>query len=56
MLRIWCFDINEDRPDKSVKKGERRIVPLHPFIVEDINFIGYVKSLRDQKGRVFPVL
>jgi integrase len=53
---VWCLDINEDKPDKSVKKGERRIVPLHPFICVELNFIEYVKSLKDQEGRVFPEL
>jgi integrase len=53
---VWCLDINESRPDQSVKKGERRIVPLHPFIWKEIDFIGYIKNLKDQKGRVFPEL
>ncbi|HHP7234643.1 MAG TPA: DUF6538 domain-containing protein, partial [Desulfobacterales bacterium] len=53
---IWCLNIEEDRPDKSVKTGEKRLVPLHPFLIEDLNFIGYVRSLDDQKGRVFPKL
>ena len=53
---VWCLDINEDNPDKSVKTSERRIVPLHPFLVEELNFVGYVKSLPDQKDRIFPEL
>ena len=53
---IWCLSIEEDKPDKSVKTGEKRVVPLHPLIVDDLNFIGYVKSLPDQEGRVFPKL
>ena len=56
MRWIWCLDINEDKPDQSVKKGERRIVPLHPFIWKELNFIKYIKGLKDQKGRVFPEL
>ncbi|MFO7738929.1 MAG: site-specific integrase [Desulfatiglandaceae bacterium] len=53
---IWCLNIVEDKPDKSVKTGEKRIVPLHPFIIEDLNFVGYVRGLPDQAGRVFPEL
>jgi integrase len=52
----WCLNIVEDKPDKSVKTGEKRVVPLHPFIIEDLNFVGYVKSLSNQEGRVFPDL
>lgn len=53
---IWCFDINQNKPDKSVKTSERRIVPLHPFLAEELNFVGYVKSLPDPKDRIFPEL
>jgi integrase len=53
---VWCFDINEDKPDKSVKSSERRIVPLHSFLVQDLNFVGYVQSLPNQDGRIFPEL
>jgi integrase len=53
---FWCLDINEDRSDKSVKTSERRIVPLHPFLTHDLNFVGYVQSLPDKDGRIFPEL
>jgi len=52
----WCLNIEEDRPDKSVKTGEKRLVPLHPFLTDDLNFLGYIQSLPDQDGRVFPKL
>jgi integrase len=52
---IWCLDINQDKPDKSVKTSERRIVPLHPFLVNDLNFVGYVQNI-PQDGRIFPEL
>jgi len=53
---LWCFDIKEeeDKPDKSVKTSEKRVVPLHPFLVNDLNFVGYVKNLPDKNGRIFP--
>lgn len=55
---IWCFNIKEeeDKPDKSVKTGEKRLVPLHPRLVNDLNFVKYVKNIPDQKGRIFPEL
>jgi len=53
---INVLDINQDKPDKSVKTNERRMVPLHPFLVDDLRFVDFVKSLPDQEGRVFPEL
>ena len=53
---IWVLDINQDEPDKSVKTHERRLVPLHPFLVEDLKFVDFVNGLLDQEGRVFPEL
>jgi integrase len=52
----WCLNIVQDKPDKSVKTEEKRLVPLHPFLINDLNFIGYVRNLPDQEGRVFPKL
>jgi len=53
---INVLDINQDKPDKSVKTNERRMVPLHPFLVDDLRFVDFVKSLPDQEGRVFSEL
>ena len=57
---LWCLDINEsDAPDlKSVKTSEQRIVPLHPFIVDELRFVEFVKSVRPRgkNARVFPEL
>ena len=53
---IWCLDINADKPGKSVKNSERRIVPLHSFLIDDLNFVGFVQSLPDRDGRIFPEL
>ncbi|WP_319524603.1 site-specific integrase [uncultured Desulfosarcina sp.] len=51
---IWCIDIRDDNAErKSVKTGERRIVPLHPFLVEDLHFPDYVKSIPATKKRIF---
>jgi len=52
---VWALDINENRPDQSVKTSEQRFVPLHDFIVTDLRFIDYIHNL-PQDGRVFPEL
>ena len=53
---IWVFDIDETRPDQSVKAHEKRYIPLHPFITDELNFIEYAHRLSDQNGRLFPEL
>ena len=53
---LWIFDIDETREDQSVKAHEKRYIPLHPLIVDDLNFIKYAHSLPDQGGRLFPEL
>ena len=52
---VHSLDFIENKPDKSVKPGAERVVPLHDFLVQDLKFIGYIKSL-PQDGRVFPAL
>ncbi|WP_319526026.1 site-specific integrase [uncultured Desulfosarcina sp.] len=49
---VWCIDIRDDNAErKSVKTGERRIVPLHPFLVEDLRFPEYVHNIPESKGK-----
>ncbi|AFL69389.1 site-specific integrase [Sulfurospirillum barnesii] len=59
---IWCFDINEDINSqgelvKSVKnEPSKRIVPMHPKLVE-LGFLDYYRSIvTDKHTRVFPLL
>ena len=43
---IWCLDIN-DTGTKNVKtESGRRLVPLHPFIVEELRLPEYVERLK----------
>jgi integrase len=44
--------IHEDDPDKSVKTGERRNVPIHPALVAE-GFLDYARSV-PQDGPLFP--
>jgi len=53
---IWVLDINETRPDQKVKDHEKRYIPLHPFITDELKFVEYAHSLPDKSGRVFPEL
>ena len=46
---IHYLDINSNTPDKSLKNASScRIVPLHPFIVNDLNFIRYIEKLKSK--------
>ncbi len=54
---IWCFDFNQQR-NKSIKTSAGiRKVPIHPFLLNELNILGYVEQLQ-QKGatRLFPEL
>ena len=52
---VWCLEIDEKYPDQSVKTSEKRLVPLHPFLIDDLKFHEFVKSQRaDQpEGRLW---
>ena len=41
---IYCLNIEEKYPDQSVKTSEKRIIPLHPFLIDDLKFHMYVQS------------
>jgi integrase len=46
---VWCFDVNKDTPDKTLKsKAARRIVPIHTTLIE-VGFIGVRRD--DEEGR-----
>lgn len=47
---VWCININDDTEDKQIKNlASHRLVPLHPFLVEDLGIIQRVKYLQSQK-------
>lgn len=51
---LWCLDIREDNAaKKSVKTGERRVIPLHPLLVDELRFPQFVESIDRRKKRVF---
>jgi integrase len=54
---VWFIDIN-DKGDKKVKtKSARRLVPMHPFIANELKLPDYVKKLKGEgETRLFPEL
>jgi integrase len=51
---IWYLNINDDRDKQLKNDASERIVPLHPFLVEDLGFHKYVAGVRRSKyQRVF---
>lgn len=60
---IWVLDINDNpSSDGVVRKGlktdnARRLIPLHDYLINDMNFIGFVESVKAEgHERLFPGL
>ena len=55
---VWTFDFNENASDKHLKtKAGKRLVPLHPVLVNDLKLPEYAQKLREQgRERLFPEL
>ncbi len=51
---IWCFDVNDDTEDKSLKKRRNRLLPVHPKLIE-LGLIRYKNSL-PVDSQLFPAL
>jgi integrase len=54
---VWVFDINQKEEKKLKNPGSERLVPIHPFLLDDLKIISYVESQRRKgEGRLFPEL
>jgi integrase len=55
---IYVIDVIGDEKEKNLKnKTSRRLVPLHNFLVNELNLLGYVERLRKKgEARLFPEL
>ena len=54
---IWYFDIIADTDDKRVKDNKIRHVPIHPFLIDELNFLKLIEHLRSEgEVKVFPDL
>lgn len=54
---VWVLDIN-DKHEKRIKtKSSMRLIPLHPFLVDDLGIVRHAQKLREQSHkRLFPEL
>jgi integrase len=53
---VWIFDVKNEG-DRGVKTlSSNRIIPLHPFLVEDLKLPPYVAKLKNREKRLFPEL
>ena len=55
---VWVFDINAKTEDKRLKTpSSARVVPIHPFLLDELRLIQRVESLHDKgEQRLFPEL
>jgi len=55
---VWYFWVTDERPDQHLKNmASKRHVPIHPFLLNELNLRGYVQRLRKRRTtRLFPEL
>jgi len=53
---VWCFDINNKDEKKTKTPSSKRLVPIHPYLIE-LGLLEYVTHLQKKgKIRLFPEL
>jgi len=51
----WVFDVNNLGDRRTKTDPSQRLVPVHPFLLEELNFLGLINSLSDEGyDRLFP--
>lgn len=46
---VWVFEVRENSEDKSIKTtATKRLVPIHPFVLKELNFLRLCKDLRSK--------
>lgn len=54
---VYCIDINDLGGKKLKTLSSRRLVPLHPRLINDLGLLSYVEHLRSKgEDRLFPEL
>lgn len=55
---IACISINDENGDKKLKTpAAKRIIPIHPILIDKLSFLGYVEKQRKAgQPRLFPEL
>lgn len=52
---LWCVELDKRFEGQTIKTDAGvRVIPLHPFITEELNFLAYVR--RQRKGQLWPEL
>ena len=51
---IWSLIVEEKHKGQSVKTSERRVIPLHPFLIDQLGFHKWAQE--QKKGRLWPNL
>ena len=50
---VWVFDINQKEEKKLKNPGSARLVPIHPFLLNDLKILDYVETLRRRGEKRF---
>lgn len=54
---IWVVDVNADEEKKLKTPSSKRLIPIHPFILDELKLHKYVEHLKHQGvSRLFPEL
>lgn len=54
---IQCFDIHTEENRKGKFSWADRLVPIHPFLLNDLNMMGFVSGMKNSgETRLFPDL
>ena len=46
---VWVFDIKNKKGKKVKTTAGKRLVPIHPFILKDLNFLGLYRDLKAKR-------
>ncbi|MFC1581225.1 DUF6538 domain-containing protein, partial [Thermodesulfobacteriota bacterium] len=53
----WVLDLNKAEEKGLKTRSSKRIIPIHHFLLEDLNFLSYVEALKAKgEQRLFPEL
>ena len=53
---ITCIDINDNGDKKLKTQSSRRVIPIHPILLERFDFLGFVGHQTSFATRLFPAL
>jgi len=54
---VWVLDINSKKEKRLKTRDSARLVPIHPFLLNDLKLVEYANYLREQgEERLFPEL